>query len=286
MKIESGEGGLARITVDSPLAEAQVYLHGAHVTHFQPRGAEPVLFMSGKSQFAPGKPIRGGIPVIFPWFGPKAGDSAAPAHGFARTAEWTLLDADASAEKVTLRLGLASSDASKKWVPNEFELVYTVGIGRALELSLEVRNLSFADFNFEEALHTYLKVGDVRQASIEGLSGKTYIDKTAAMARKTQTGPIRITGETDRVYLDTLDTVTVTDPVLGRRLEVSKTGSRATVVWNPWIEKARSMPDFGDDEWPHMLCVETANAADHAVTLAAGQSHRMWAMIRAEPSQP
>lgn len=278
-RIEPGAGGLSRIVITGPAADAHIYLHGAHVTHFQPKGSEPVLFMSGKSLFAPGKAIRGGVPVIFPWFGPRAGDPSAPAHGFARTAEWELLDATKDANDVVARLRLRSSDATRKWLPNDFELIYSVRVGASLELSLEVRNTSSAAFTFEEALHTYLAVGDVRTVEIEGLGGKTFIDKTAAQQRKTQQGAIRIESETDRVYLDTPDTVTAFDPAMGRRLSVAKTGSRTTVVWNPWIDKARAMADFGDDEWPRMLCIETANAADNAVTLAAGQSHRMTTAI-------
>src|ERR671914_568067 len=92
VRIEPGRNALPRLVVDTPAAAAHVYLHGAHVTHYQPRGARPVLFMSGSSHFAAGKPIRGGVPVIFPWFGPNAQDPKAPAHGFARTQPWELHD--------------------------------------------------------------------------------------------------------------------------------------------------------------------------------------------------
>jgi len=279
VRIAPGDGALPPIVVNAPHATAEIYLHGAHVTHFQPTGAEPVLFVSGKSHFESGKAIRGGVPVIFPWFGPRSGDPSAPMHGFVRTADWELIDAVATEEDVTVRFGFKSSETTRKWLRNDFELVYSVRVGRSLELSLEVRNRSASAFTFEEALHSYLTVGDVRQVTIEGLSGKTYIDKTAAMARKTQSGPIRIEGETDRVYLNTADAVTVSDPTMNRRLIISKTGSQSTVVWNPWIDKAKALPDFGDDEWPHMLCIETVNAADNAVTLPAGQSHVMSAII-------
>jgi glucose-6-phosphate 1-epimerase len=281
VKFEPGEGNLPRITITTPTADAHVYLHGAHVTHYQPHDQKPVLFMSGKSHFAPDKPIRGGVPLIFPWFGPRANAPAAPAHGFARAMEWHPRQIKPTAAGVGLTLALQSSDATKRYLPNDFELLYTVTIGATLDLALEVRNRSTTPFTFEEAFHTYLTVGDVRQTTIEGLAGRTYIDKTDGMRRKTQTGPIRIESETDRVYLDTQETVTAIDPVLGRQLSVAKTGSNATVIWNPWIAKAKAMADFGDDEWPHMLCIETANVAENAVTLQPAQSHVMAASIAA-----
>lgn len=281
-KFEAGEGGLTRIAITAPAAEAHVYLHGAHVTHYQPKGHEPLLFMSGKSHFEDSKPIRGGIPIIFPWFGARAGDAAAPAHGFARTLPWAVRAVTQASDSVVVTLALEPSDATRRWLPQEFELLYKISVGAFLQLVLEVKNRSSSPLLFEEALHTYFIVGDIRQVSIDGLSGRTYIDKTAALARKVQAGPIRISSETDRVYLDTRETVTATDPVMHRRIVVAKQGSNTTVIWNPWIDKARAMADFGDDEWPRMLCIETANAADNLVQLQPGQTHRMTASLVVE----
>jgi glucose-6-phosphate 1-epimerase len=285
LRFEAGPKGLIRAIVATPQAGAQVYLHGAHVTHYQPRGERPVLFMSARSWFEPGKPIRGGVPIVFPWFGPRAGDPAAPAHGFARLAEWRMESATQAADgSVTLVLGLEASKATHPAWPHGYELRYRVTVGSTLELVLEVRNSSAQAMTFEEALHTYLAVSDVRQVSIVGLAGTQYLDKTDGMRRKTQgPEPIRITGETDRVYLNMRMTCVVDDAKGGRRLAVKKSGSDVTVVWNPWIAKAQAMPDFGDDEWPRMLCIETCNAADHAVTLPPGHRHEMRATIRSEP---
>jgi glucose-6-phosphate 1-epimerase len=286
VRIEPGEGGLPRFVITGRDGAAHVYLHGAHVTHFQPAGGEPVLFVSGKSLYADGKAIRGGVPGIFPWFGAKEGDPAAPAHGFARVLDWEPTDVRQESDgRVILTLELSSSDRTRKAWPFDFRLRYTIAVGRSLKLTLEVQNLSGGEFRFEEALHTYLAVSDVRQVDIEGLGGKTYIDKVDGARRKVQPrGVIRIEGETDRVYLDTTDGVAVTDPGFKRDVIVSKQGSAATVLWNPWIAKAKSMSDFGDDEWPQMLCVETANVSDNAVTLAPGATHRMSATIAVEIS--
>ena len=280
--IDAGKGGLPRVRVTSPVAEAEVYLHGAHVTHFQPRGHKPVLFMSAASLFDPAKAIRGGVPLIFPWFGPNAANPKAPQHGFARTTAWTVRDVrhDQAGGAVTLTLTLGPSERSRTHWPHDFEATYTVTVGAALEMALEVVNRSPGEIGFEEALHTYLAVGDIRQTAIDGLAGRQYLDKVDKAQRKTQpAGAFTITGETDRVYLNTPDTVTVDDGANGRRLVVSKSGSDATVVWNPWVDKSKAMADFGDDEWPGMLCIETANAAENAVKLAPGRRHVMRATV-------
>lgn len=280
--IEPGQGGLPRVAVRTPVAEADIYLHGAHVTHFQPRGQKPVLFTSAKSHFAAGKAIRGGVPMIFPWFGPKADDAKAPQHGFVRSVPWTLAGVSQAGDAVAVKLTFGPSDATRQVWPHEFELAYTVTVGRTLELALEVKNTGPTPFTFDEALHTYLAVADVRRATIDGLGGREFIDKVDAARRKTQPpGPFEIEGETDRVYLNTPDPVVVADPAGGRRLTVAKSGSNATVVWNPWVAKAKALADFGDDEWPGMVCVETVNAADNAVTLPPGQTHVMRATIEA-----
>ncbi len=285
VSIESGLGGLTRVAVATADAEAHVYLHGAHVTHYQPRGGRDLLFLSSRSHFEAGKAIRGGVPVIFPWFGPKAAEPSSPMHGFARTTAWELTEVrQGTGGSIAIVLELGSSPATLKLWPHDFRLRYVITIGTALDLSLEVKNTSAVGFSFEEALHTYLAVSDVRNVRIEGLGGRDYLDKTASMHRKTQTpGEIAIIGETDRVYLDSPDVVTVSDPGFGRTLTVEKDGSRSTVLWNPWIAKAKAMADFGDEEWPGMLCVETANAAENAVTLPAGQTHRMRAKIISSP---
>jgi glucose-6-phosphate 1-epimerase len=283
VEIEPGQGGLTRVAVATPDAEAHIYLHGAHVTHFQPRDGDDLLFVSEKSLFAPGKAIRGGVPIIFPWFGAKAADATAPMHGFARTTEWDLVDVRKGTHgSIAVVLELNSTDATRKLWPYDFQLRYTVTVDHRLDLALEVHNTSSGEFTFEEALHTYLAVGDVRQVRIDGLAGREFLDKTDAMRRKTQPpGAISIVGETDRVYLDTLDAVSVSDPDLSRKLVVEKGGSKTTVLWNPWIAKAKAMADFGNEEWPEMLCVETANAAQNAVTLSAGKTIQMKARLLA-----
>jgi D-hexose-6-phosphate mutarotase len=272
---------LPKIALSNPDSTASLYLNGSHVSSWIPKGQKDVLFMSGASQFTPGKAIRGGVPIIFPWFGPRHGDPKSPAHGFARTMNWNVVGCDKRPDGAcAMGLELASNDITRAIWPNDFVLRFTVAADKKLTMSLSVSNTGNAPFSFEEAMHTYLAVGDVRKSKITGLSGIEYIDKVDNFAHKKQgTEPIVITGETDRVYLNTRSTCIVEDSAWGRKLSVAKENSDATVVWNPWIAKAKAMADFGDDEWPGMVCVETCNVADHAITLEPGKSHVMTAIV-------
>ena len=282
VRLDEGQGGLRRLVIQTAQAEAEIYLQGAHLTRFQPRGQKPVLFMSGKSWFEPSKPIRGGVPICFPWFGARQDGQPGSPHGFARLMEWELVSAEQSGDGGTeVHFRLVSSEATRALWPGEFAADYRIRIGANLGLELRVQNTGSQPLRIEEALHTYLAVGDVRQVSIEGLAGITYFTSVGGLRTETEgAAPIRITAETDRIYQDTKATCIALDPGWQRRLVVEKTGSDATVVWNPWIAKAKAMPDFGDDEWPFMLCIETCNVRQHAVTIAPGQSHVMGAVIR------
>jgi D-hexose-6-phosphate mutarotase len=276
-RLEKGPGGLDRLALRAAEGEALVYLQGAHVAHFQPKGEKPVLWMSAASRFEAGKPLRGGVPICFPWFGPKAGSPDAPLHGFARILPWAVADVARAADgSLRATLELTAEAAARGGFPRELSLSLAVSVSRSLEMALTVRNVDSAAVTFEEALHSYLAVSDARQVLVRGLEGVPYVDKTAAMARKPgEAGPIAIVAETDRVYNGATGTVTIEDPGWKRRVVIGKTGSSTTVVWNPWIAKAKAMPDFGDDEWPGMICIETANAAANAATLPAHTSHTM-----------
>jgi glucose-6-phosphate 1-epimerase len=277
--ILSGRGNLPTVQVSTPAATGTVYLHGAHVAAWKPAGFDEVLWLSAKSHWEAAKPIRGGVPVCFPWFGPR---KDAPAHGMARLRAWELESIRQEASGVTVSLTLRQDADSRVFWPHDFLLRHRVTFGTHLTMALELTNAGAAPCTADEALHTYFAVGDVRQIRITGLAGARYIDKVDNARPNTQEGDITITAETDRVYLDTRSTVTIDDPVKRRRITIAKENSRATVIWNPWIAKAKAMPDFGDDEWPGMLCVETCNVVDHPVTVAPGQTHIMTARIALE----
>ncbi len=275
-QILPGRGNLPMVQVRTPAATGVVYLDGGHVAAWKPAGFEDVLWLSEKSHWETGKPIRGGVPICFPWFGPRQN---APAHGIARLQVWDLESIRQEAAGVTVCLRLQDDDTSRSFWPHPFLLRHRITFGTQLTMALELTNTGTAPLAAEEALHTYFSVGDIRQVRILGLAGVAYVDKTDDFREKRQEGDITITAETDRVYLNTVSAVTVEDPAQHRRIVISKENSRDTVVWNPWIAKAKAMPDFGDDEWPGMHCVETCNVGAHLVTLAQGQTHVMTARL-------
>jgi glucose-6-phosphate 1-epimerase len=276
-----GNGELPRLVINTPWSTAEIYLHGAHVTHFQSKDQPPVLFMSQLSRFSLATAIRGGIPVIFPWFGSREGESA---HGFARTQTWELREVcPASTGEVVLRLTLPDSPSAALFP--KFTADYRVTVGKTLTLELIIANVSPGqDFTFEDCLHTYFHIGDIAATSITGLKGVDYLDKTENFTRKTERAEhIKISQETDRVYLDTSGPVEIHDSKLGRRIRVEKSGSLSTVLWNPWVEKAEQMPDFGGEEFHQMVCVESGNVADNRLTLPAGKSNTLKVEISTLP---
>jgi len=284
LRFEDAASGL-RAVISTPMAEADIYLQGAHVTHWEPRGQRPVLFVSPKSLFAPGKAIRGGVPVIFPWFGPRSDGKPGPAHGFARTTGWTIEGTKLRGDgKVEITFGLGPNETSRGFGYSSFHLRYRVTIGSELEMELETRNDAQEPLIYEEALHAYFAIGDINQASVSGLEGTTYIDKTDGFkSKKLGDEPLFIAKETDEVHVSTQATCVVRDPVWNRRIIIKKSGSDSTVIWNPWIEKTKGMSDMAPDDWMGMICVETANAGDNAVHLPAGAARTMTALIRVEP---
>jgi len=256
--------------VTTPWSRAEIYFHGAHVTQFQKHGEPPLLFLSQCSRFEAGAPIRGGIPIIFPWFG-KPADKAGQ-HGFARVREWELKEVVSPADgSVILRLSLPQQPELPGCV-----VEYVVGVSNVLSAELIVTNKSDQQLKFENCLHTYLTIGDISAVSVTGLKGVDYLDSLEGRQRKTESDDgVGFTGEVDRIYINTPQAVEIRDESLRRVINVEKEHSLSTVVWNPWIAKAKAMSDYGDDEYQRMVCVESGNVAVNEVTLPPGETSRL-----------
>lgn len=277
------QGGLTVAVVGNSLATATIALQGAHVMTWAPRGHKPVVWLSPAAKLAPGKSIRGGVPVCWPWFGPHATEPKLPGHGYARTVPWEVIDTRALPDGATrLAFRLVESDATRAQWPHATPVELHVTVGDALECELVTRNDDPAPVVIGDALHTYFAVSDVRQVGIHGLGGLPYLDKVDGGQRKQQAGPVTIAGEVDRIYLDSVADCLIDDPRWRRRIRISKRNSRSTVVWNPWIEKAEKMGDLGANGYLRMVCVESANAADDVVTIAPGGEHRLWVRYSVE----
>lgn len=262
--------GLPVAEICTPLATARVALHGGQVLAWQPAGHQPVLWVSQAAVFEAGKPVRGGVPVCWPWFGAKPGQAM---HGFARTMMWQVRASEQDADgQVVLRLGLTDEPSTRAVWDHAFDLELVVTVGTTLTLSLVSRNTGNGPLTLTQALHTYFGTGDITQTTVLGLDGTHYLDKVRQFAPDQQAGPVRFTGETDRVYINTTAACVIDDAAWGRRVHVAKEGSASTVVWNPWAEREQSMADMAPGDYQHMLCVETCNAGPDVVTLAAGES--------------
>ena len=243
--------------------DADIYLQGAHLTRFR-----DWLFLSGASNFAEDRSIRGGVPLVFPWFGPSKTDATLPQHGWARTVLWQV--EDVAADAVTL------SVQSHRW-----QVRMKFGFADSLRMRFEVENQSDLAQSFECALHTYFAVDDARNVMISGLDGKTYLDKTKNYARVTQSGDVHLSGETDRVYLNSSGPIAIRDGA--RTIQITgESGWRSTVVWNPWEKAASAMNDLS--EWKRFVCVECGAIADDAITLAPGASYALDIAIDVELS--
>ncbi len=274
--VKTGKGGLRYLELHCNGAEAHVYLHGAHVLHYKPAGHAPVLWHSQKSYFEANKPIRGGIPVCWPWFGPHPSDTTQPVHGFVRLAEWKPVASSTTAKETLLTLLYPDPEAIHASV--ELKVILTAD---SLTVTLTTTNTGADPLPISEAFHTYFAISDIRNVSVTGLEGDQYIDMIQlGQPVSTQTGAVTFDTQIERRYIHTPRTCAVVDPGMKRRIVIEKQDSQSTVVWNPWIEKAAAMPDYGDDEYPEMVCVETANCGPNTLNLAPGQTHAITTNIR------
>jgi len=284
LRFVSGPGGMPVADIHNELGQAQISLQGAHVLGYQAKGQEPIIWMSDEATYAPGKSLRGGVPICWPWFGPHASDSSLPGHGPARTVDWKPVASEALADgRTKVSFEMIETDKTREQCAHPLRVQLNVTVGSSLKLELETENLGKAAFTLGAALHTYFRVGDVRLAHVEGLDGCEYIDKMDGGVRKQQQGPVSISDETDRIYLGTGNHSEIIDPAMGRKIVIRSEGSGSMVVWNPWEATANKMGDLGPDGFLKMLCVETANAADDVVELAAGATHQMLAEYSSEP---
>ena len=272
---QPGDAGLPMLLVENRQARAVIALQGAHVMSFQPKGQREMLWISPKTLFESGKPIRGGIPLCLPWFGPHSEDKTW-LHGFARTRQWTLVGSNTLADGATRLVLELSGEATlcALW-PHDFLFHLEMVVGKTLRLEMTVENRGQAPAPLAFAFHTYFAVPDVAQAVISGLEGTSFIDKTDNLARKTQQGDVTISAMTDRVYLDVPAKQRIKSEDGAITIE---SPSRCAIVWNAW-HNDKNIGDIGEGNHVGYVCVERGDVADHAVTLAPGAPYRCWMVL-------
>jgi glucose-6-phosphate 1-epimerase len=263
------------IDVTSEFSSAKISLYGAQVLSFIPKGGFDVLMVSEKSSFERTKPIRGGIPLCFPWFGGHAMNADLPMHGFARLSDWKVIASEKADDgKVHLKLGLTSNAQLLKLWPFEFNSEMEVIIGKSLEMNWFIENTGQSPFEVTNALHTYFAVADVTKTRVEGLEGVAYFDSANNGAfTDGESHPLIINQEVNRLYVDTTSACKVVDTAMNRTILVLKSGSNSTIVWNPWIETSKKIADLGDDEYKRFLCVESGNVKKNFVAIQPGEAH-------------
>jgi D-hexose-6-phosphate mutarotase len=282
IELTTGNGNLPMLKIHTPRSAAEIYLLGAHVAGFQKNGEPPLLFMSGKSHFADGKPIRGGVPICFPWFGNRDGQ---PSHGFARILAWELTESSAAPDgRVTARLRLPKDSLKAEWSPLKTEFVVTVGDTLTMEL-IATNESPGKTLEIENCLHAFFHVGDIGAVSLTGLQGAPFDDFAAGAAgvRKVENDSVlRISKETNRVYPDNTGTVEIRDDNLKRTIRVEKSGSNSTVVWNPWT--TQKLPDdFDPAEYRQMVCVESGNVKQNKISLAPRKTSALKVVLSSAP---
>lgn len=273
--------GYIVLDVQHPAVHARIAPHGAHLMEWVPTGRDAMLYLSPQAEFREGRPIRGGVPVCWPWFGPDESGRGLPSHGFARSRLWQLAGASENDAGVTLQFTLRDDAETRSLWPHAFELELQMNLGKELHLALRMMNTGEAPFTVTGALHSYLAVGDIQRVTVRGLDDAEYRDTTGPHVVRRQEGDLTFTGEVDRDY-HAVSAVEVHDAALDRTITVRGSGNQSTVVWNPWIEKAKALKDLPDDDYLRFVCLETANVWRDVITVAPGGAHELATTIRVD----
>lgn len=277
--------GVILLEIKNLAAEASISLQGGHILRWKPVDQQhSVIWTSSQARIEPDTSIRGGVPICWPWFGAHPEHGEFPAHGFVRTAEWDVIAVEEiSAQQTKVVIGLRSQPKYDGFCPHPFLVQLEVQVGKQLQMALVTENQSQQDWVVTQALHTYFEVSDLSNVEVLGLEGLAYLDKVEEYARKKQQGSIQPAGEEiDRVYLASVQPVSIVDKGYRRRIHIEKAHSQTIVVWNPGAQKGPKMADMTSDGYRQMICVETVNAADEQIRLACGARYSMETTYRVE----
>ena len=274
------EENMIFVSVSNKYAEADISLYGAHATRFKTHKTMDILWMSPESYFVEGRPIRGGIPVCFPWFGPHKTNSSKPQHGFARLMFWDVAEtASLPGGETLVKLQLCSSEATKKYWPHDFCAEMTFIVGKTLTATLKVTNTSGEPFDYSAALHSYYTISSIDEIRISGLKNTSYFNQLDGENYTQESEFLDIKTAETRHYQNTIADCVIYDPLFGRGILVSKSGSNVTTIWNPGEETCAKIEDLPDDGFETFVCIEAVNAFTDVIKLAPGESHETSAII-------
>lgn len=263
------------IDIDRDGHRGRISLYGGQVLEWQPAGHHPVLWLSEGAVFDGKAPIRGGIPVCWPWFGDHPLHDDWPSHGFARTTSWPYdgVDDDDSRRN---NLALPIWEPATTYWPHASRPHISYRLDEALSIVFSNMNIDPHPIEFSQALHTYFAVGDIEAITIHGLEKCAFIDKLSGREEPASQVPISIMTETDRIYRLPDGPIELRDPILKRTITIEHAGATSAVVWNPWIEKSARLDDMGPaDAYRGMVCIETGNVMPDQVRLQPGDVHTL-----------
>ena len=271
------------IDVENEFASALITTHGGCVLSFTPKNGQDLLWVSPTALYNGQKPVRGGVPVCWPWFGANTQYASAPAHGFVRNAVWHLdhvAKLDSGVTEIVLTFD-SNAETLAIW-PHSFHLALKIEVGKKLTMSLITTNLNDYDIQITEAFHTYFNVADARNLVIRGLEGSTHLDKLSNAPAERQMETLTLKPPMDSVYLNQTGDIAIEDAGNQRRIMIEKLHADSAVVWNPGPETVKGFADLPDDLWPEFVCVEAGNIFDNAVVIASGDKHTMSMMLSSQ----
>lgn len=236
-------------------ATAVISSYGAHLLSYKPTAKVELIYLSPDAVWQNNSPIRGGVPVCWPWFGPAAAEfnpaaQKLPNHGLVRTELWNLVQQSVTTEAVSIELRIDTKDLPYPNAPSYLSLSLQL-TETALTLTLN------SDQGIQQAaLHSYFRVDSVHQVAVSPLAG-AYLDKVQAGKGFVQQQPeLKFEAEVDRIYPDSASELTLQQN--NTTLNITQQGHDASVLWNPWQEKAAALKDLPDEGYLDFVCVETA----------------------------
>jgi len=281
---KEGPEGFPIALVTTRHATAAITPYGAQLLSYS-FASDPrdLLFLSEKAIFREGTPIRGGVPICWPWFGPDPQGLGRSDHGLARTRMWSVVSSDLlSDQECSVTFELTDTPETYALWAYRFRLTLTLTVGKALTMELTTHNLGDTVMELTQALHTYFAVGDITHTNVTGLEGFTYSDKTDGGAEKREDIAIRIDAETDRIYPFDGGDILINDGTLKRTIRIGCEGSKTAVVWNPWSRVCEQKADLSREDYKKTVCIETANAGDEIVFVQPEESYTLKAVYRVE----
>ena len=244
---------------------------GAQILSFENSRGD-ILWTASAPEYLAGKPVRGGIPVVFPWFGDHKTDPAMPAHGFVRSLEWDCTAMDTASVTLTC----SDSKSTRSLWDFAFRCDLQITLDEVLKVTMTVTNTGDQEMSFEQALHTYFASGNIHEASVHGLQNVPFVEHAREPeATWDPSQPIRFRAETDRVFQYVPNELSLHAATMGHTVKLCTDNSRSTVVWNPWPNKTARLSQMLADDWRSFVCIESANVGEHCVKLAPNTSHTM-----------